>query len=110
MSDFQTDCHLCAKMIIHKLADDGSWPMFNLDGTEHDHLAIATTTILSDIHYKDEEDKTTTIGEMTLTELEDRIRRLSSQEAAMKLGSYLHATNGFVSRVSKKILSKKISL
>lgn len=44
---------------------------------------------------------------MTLKELEDRIRRLSSQEASMKIGSYLHATNGFVSRGFKEDFIKK---
>ncbi len=32
-----------------------TWPMFNLDETSHEHLAISVSTILEDIHYKDEE-------------------------------------------------------
>ena len=107
MSDFRVNCHLCDKEIIRKPAEDGTWPMFNLDETNHEHLVISVSTILSDIHYKDNEDKTKLIGEMTLMELEDRIRRLSSQEAAMKIGSYLHATNGFVSRGFKEDFIKK---
>ena len=81
--------------------------MFNLDETNHEHLVISVSTILADIHYKDEEDKTKKIGDMTLKELEDRIRRLSSQAASMKMGSYLHATNGFVSRGFKEDFIKK---
>lgn len=107
LGDFRTNCHLCDKAVIRKPADDGTWPMFNLDDTEHNHLVISTTTIVADIHYKDDEDKTKPIGEMTLMELEDRIRRLSSQEAAMRLGSYLHATNGFVSKGFQEDFIKK---
>ncbi len=108
MGDFKVNCHLCDKMVIRKPAEDGTWPMFNLDETNHEHLAVSVSTILGDIHYKDDEDKTKSIGEMTITELEDRIRRLSSQEAAMKLGSFLHATNGFVSKGFKQDFIRKI--
>lgn len=108
MGDFKVNCHLCDKMVIRKPAEDGTWPMFNLDETNHEHLAVSVSTILADIHYKDDEDKSKLIGEMTIIELEDRIRRLSSQEAAMKLGSFLHATNGFVSKGFKQDFIRKI--
>lgn len=108
VGDFEVNCHLCDKKVIRKPAEDGTWPMFNLDETEHEHLAVSVSKILSDIHYKDDEDKTKLIGEMTIIELEDRIRRLSSQEAAMKLGSFLHATNGFVSKGFKQDFIRKI--
>ena len=108
MGDFKVSCHLCDKMVIRKPAEDGSWPMFNLDETNHEHLAVSVSTILADIHYKDNEDKSKLIGEMTIIELEDRIRILSSQEAAMKLGSFLHATNGFVSKGFKQDFIRKI--
>ena len=57
MGDFKTNCHLCNKEIIRRMAEDGTWPMFNLDDTNHEHLAISVSTILSEIHYKDDEDK-----------------------------------------------------
>ena len=107
MSDFKTNCHLCGDFIIKRPAKNGTWPMFNLDETSHEHLAISVSTILADIHYKDGEDKTRVIGEMTILELEDRIKRLASKEAAMRLGSFLHATNGFVSKGFEKDFIKK---
>ena len=107
MGDFRINCYLCDVEVIRRHAEDGTWPMFNLDETNHEHRAISVSTILADIHYKDEEDKTKPIGEMTIIELEDRIRRLASQEASMKLGSYLHAINGFMSKGFKEDFIRK---
>lgn len=96
MDDFEANCHLCGDQIIKKQAEDGSWPMFNQDDSPHEHLSVSVSKILEHIHYRDGEDKTKTIGEWTIQEFEERVSRLASKEAAMKLGSFLHATNGFV--------------
>ena len=109
MGEFKTTCHLCDKDIIRRPFDDGTWPMFNLDGAIHEHKTIRVSQILSEIHYKDDEDKTKTIGDMTISELEDRIKRISSQEAAKKLGAYLHSIHGFISKGFKEDFIKKKS-
>ncbi len=103
MSDFKTNCHLCGDFVIKRPAKDGV-PDLCLILMRHlmNICRSQLVTILEDIHHRDDEDKTKLIGEMTIQELEDRIKRLSSKEAAMRLGSFLHVTNGFVSKGFEK--------
>lgn len=100
MPEWTLPCFLCGKQIRGvKETPDSIYQMFELiDNSPHEHKVISTSQILSNIHYPDNEDKTKRIGDMTIMEFEDRVRRLASAESAKKLGSYLHSLHGYVSR------------
>lgn len=95
--DTKQQCMFCGDYIrgVMKI-EGGKYEMFNLDdNSPHMHNRIATTQILSAKHYSSNEDKSKKIGDMTLDELEKRIGNIASKNAAMKLGTYLHAQYGY---------------
>lgn len=95
--DIKQRCMFCGDYIRGVMeTEGGEYKMFNLDdGSAHKHNKIATTKILSAKHYLSSEDKSKKIGDMTLDELEKRIGSISAKNAAMKMGTYLHAQHGY---------------
>ena len=100
MAEWKLPCYLCGKTIRGvKETPDAKYLMFDItNNSVHEHIVISTSQILSNKYYPDDEDKTKTIGEMTITEFENRVKRLATAESAKRLGSYLHAHHGYISR------------
>jgi len=107
-NEFKKECYLCGELIIWKQEDDGSWNSFNIDNSEHKHKSITVSSIVSHKHFPEkEEDKSKTIADMTIQELEERITSIAKSESAMKLGSYLGGLHGFG---NGRFINKKIEV
>ena len=107
-NEFKKECYLCNQLVIWKQKDDGRWNSFNLDQSDHYHNTIRVSDILSHKHFPEKkEDKSRTIVDMTIQELEDRITSIAKSESAMKLGSYLGGLHGFG---NGRFINKKIEV
>ena len=106
--DTDIPCWLCDKTIRGKKeAEDSKYEMYEGGGSRHTHNKVTVSDVLEDIHYPDSEDKSGTVEGMTLEELEGRIDKIAYKIAAMSLGTYLHAQNGYEDKGFKHNFFKK---
>lgn len=94
--DSDIPCWICGKMIRgRKETADSEYKMYEENDVLHTHNKITVSEVLASIHYPDDEDKSKSIKDMTLEELESRIDKIAYKIAAMNLGTYLHAQTGY---------------